>query len=156
MMRYEKEMKLPVTRWLNDRGFEVGYELMIAGYADVIGFDFAPRTSRKIPQLRRVVVVELKLRDIKGVIRQARTNKYFVGESWAAMPEDFCKRMKQEKYDKFVQEGIGLLSVNEEEVKVVIQPSGSYDFNNKRRWLQKKFWRVHRQNKRRLIKINAK
>lgn len=148
-MRYEKEMKQPVTKWLQERGFEVGYELMITGYADVIGFEFAERIGRPIPQLQRAVVVELKLWDVKGVIRQARTNKYRIGESWAAMPKDFCDKMSRVWYDRFVLEGIGLLSVDEEEeVRIVIRPSGSFAHDNKRNWLREKLWRVHRENER--------
>lgn len=148
-MRYEKEMKLPVTQWLQDRGFEVGYELMIGGYADVIGFKFAPRVDRRVPDLLEAITVELKLRDVKRVVYQARTNKYHIGDSWAAMPEDFCNHMGVCWHDVFVQEGLGLLSVNEYgEVKIVIQPSGNMTFNNRHRWLQEKFWRVHRQNER--------
>ena len=155
-MRYEKEMKMPVTRWLNSQGFEVGYELLIGGYADVIGFEFEKCIGRKIPRLKGVVVVELKLRDIKGVICQARGNKYHIGESWAAMPKDFCDRMSQVWIHKFMHEGIGLLSVNScGEVEVIIRPSAFLGFNNRGRWLQKKCWRVHRQNERKLIKINA-
>lgn len=147
-MKYEKEMKQPVTQWLQERGFEVGYELLISGYADVIGFVFAPRRGRKIPELSRAVVVELKLRDVKGVIRQARANKYQIGESWAAMPEDFCNNINRDYIDLFIQDGIGLLSVSDSgEVKAEIYPCGSFGYANGR-WLQEKFWRVHRQNER--------
>ena len=153
-MKYEKEMKQPVTQWLQDRGYEVGYELQIGNYPDVVGFKFAPRVGRRIPELLQVIVVELKLRDIKGVIYQARTNKHFIGDSWAAMPEDFCNRMNKVSYDRFVHESVGLLSVSKYgEVKVVIWPSGNMAFNSRHRWLQEKFWRVHRQNEHRR-KIN--
>lgn len=154
-MRYEKEMKLPVTQWLQDRGFEVGYELMISGYADVIGFKFAERIGRRIPELLQAVVVELKLWDVKGVICQARCNKYRIGESWAAMPKDFCDHMSKIWYDRFVHEHIGLLSVNADgEVKIVIRPSDNLAIETRgKNWLREKFWRVHRQNEK--IEYNA-
>jgi hypothetical protein len=140
-------MKLPVTQWLQDHGFEVGYELMIGGYVDVIGFKFAERIDRRIPELLQVAVVELKLRDTKGVIYQARTNKYQIGDSWAAMPKDFCDCMSGVWVDRFIHEGIGLLSVDRYgAVKIVIRPSGSLVFNNRSNWLQEKFWRVHKLN----------
>jgi len=147
-MRYEKEMKQSVTQWLHERGFEVGYELQISGFADVIGFKFGHRTGRAIPNLLQAVV-ELKLRDIKGVIRQAVSNKYNIGESWAAMPEDFCKDMKDNHKAEFTNNGIGLLSAGDE-VKVLIQPTGSLAYNIiAGNWLREKFWRVHKQNEKR-------
>lgn len=151
-MRYEKEMKQPVTKWLQERGFEAGYELMIAGYADVIGFEFAERIGRPVPKLERVMVIELKLRDIKRVFEQARTNKYHVGESWVAMPEDFCEHISPTWLDRFREKGIGLLAVGDS-VSIVFPPVGG-NSNGEAfgKWLQKKLWRVHRANEKKEVK----
>lgn len=150
-MRYEKEMKQPVTKWLQERGLEAGYELMITGYADVIGFKFAERIGKPVPKLECVIVIELKLRDIKGVFRQARTNKYRVGSSWVAMPEDFCEHISPDWLDRFREEGIGLLAVGDS-VSIVFPPfGGNSDGEAFGNWLHKKLWRVHRMNEKRKI-----
>ena len=150
-MRYEKEMREPVAKWLEHRGLEAGYELMVSGYADMLGFEFAERIGRPIPNLMRVVVIELKLRDVRGVIRQAVTNKYHIEESWTAMPEDFCLRMDGPTLDLFIEAGVGLLSVPDEswkEVKIIFFPTGGSSYGD---WLKGKLWRVHRQNERKFF-----
>lgn len=68
-----------------------------------------------------IVAVELKIRDIAEVLYQARTNRS-AHESWAAMPAEKVYRMRKASVHSFVNEGIGLLSVDGDTVRVCVEP----------------------------------
>lgn len=123
IMTNERDMRKAVHAWLSpDGSTEVIYEfLMMRGYCDMVGILFAKQTGRTIPLVKWVTAVELKLEDVAGVIRQSRGNRHSVHASFAAMPKPRCQRMQPTTVKKFLEAGIGLLSVGDD-VTVAIPP----------------------------------
>lgn len=118
-------MRPAVTAWLEASGHTVTYETMCwcMGYScDIVGARFAPRTGRAIPPVDSCIAVELKLTDIAGVIHQARSNRAAVRLSYAAMPAEFCRKMRPDSLDKFRAAGVGLLAVDGGEVTELVAP----------------------------------
>lgn len=119
-MPCERDMRPAVDAWLEARGMGVTHEKTMYHAVDVIGVLFAPRTSRRIPAVEKIVAVELKLTDVAGVIRQAVANRICSNESYAAMPGPRVKKMQGRTRDKFRKAGVGLLSVDGGKVWCVI------------------------------------
>lgn len=151
----EKEMHPFVSAWLQGRGLRVSPKehWLCGGYCDVVGYEFAARTSRAIPPLLKLIAVELKLGRINEVYKQAEYNGYAADESWAAMPEDVVAHMKERTVQMFRSNGIGLLGVSDSgritasvlpkvEVFNHVHPSDQRDRNRRRVW--KTLWRVAR------------
>jgi len=133
----EKDMREPVFEWLKSKGYDVVCEFRLGHYVDVIGCRFAERQGKKIPDLLYTVAVELKLSDVAGVVRQAHENRMYVHESWAAMPRERLDRMGDRTVKKFAYAGVGLLSVYNETVSVILPPKINYG-------LQRRLWhRLH-------------
>ena len=130
----EKELREPVTNWLQQRGYDVVTEFLIGGYVDVIGCKFGKRVGRRVPPLLHIVAVELKLSDVAGVISQARNSWPHVHESWTAMPQERIDKMLEKTLLKFKYAHVGLLSIHEGQVKVILPPKINYGF-------QKRLWR---------------
>jgi len=109
----EKQLKPVVMLWLELQGLIVPRaEIVLASYCDVMGYNFEPQIGREIPNLCRVVSVELKIWDHRGVICQCRQNRPWSTEVWAAMPKDHISRMRLKTLEMFRAEGIGLLAVD--------------------------------------------
>ena len=108
----EKVLRPVVEGWLQTRGYYVAHEIMICGYCDLVGCRWHKRIGRRIPIMSKIVTVELKIRDISGVLYQAKNNCYYVDYSYAAMPMSKCKSMRYATLYKFKEEGIGLLGIN--------------------------------------------
>jgi len=109
----EKDFQPAVEMWLKNLGYRVARECMISGYCDLIGSKWSERIGRKKPQLLETMAVELKVRDMVGVISQAKANHYQCTYSYAAMPLDFCNRMRPQSKNRFEDAGIGLIGVSE-------------------------------------------
>ena len=141
----ENDMRKPVVDWLAAKGYEDAHECYVGGhYCDVIGFRFATRAGRPVPQLRAVVCVELKMSNVQQVIRQARGNARSCNASYAAMPLDRCAKMRATTRAIFSRRGIGLLSVDGLRVAVQIPAVRLHDGREqsyKRTW-----WRWHLRN----------
>ncbi len=137
----EADMRFPIVDWLNQQGYEDAHECQMGGYCDVIGFRFARRTNRRIPQLLTVIAIELKMSNVAQVVGQAIGNLYYSNASYAAMPQERCNKMRETTKRQFLDNGIGLLSVDRNIVKVLIAPKYMNDGreqNYKRTW-----WRWH-------------
>tara|TARA_Y100000310_G_C20080301_1_gene533501 strand:- start:65 stop:511 length:447 start_codon:yes stop_codon:yes gene_type:complete len=143
----EKELRKPINNWLLENHLEDAHECLLSGYCDVLGFRFYPRIGRRIPELETVIGIELKLKDIGGVLSQARNNQYFVNASYAAMPENICKRMRQSTKEKFRIDGIGLISVNIDLNKTKIIIPAIYKSNENIHRKKRALWRWHLKNK---------
>ena len=115
----EKILRPKVEAWLKKQGFYVAHEVMLSGYVDLTGCKWAQRIGRRIPPIIELMAVELKISDIKGVLRQAKNNSYFTDYSYAAMPCEKCESMRGKTLERFENFGIGLLGVNNS-VKVII------------------------------------
>jgi hypothetical protein len=140
----ENDMRKPIVDWLAADGMEDAHECLLAGYCDVIGFRFHPRTGRPVPPLDCAVAVELKMSNVRQVIMQARWNRPYVNASFAAMPRDRCDRMRPDTLDKFRHAEVGLLAVEAGQVDVVIPAAWENDGRAARR--AKTWWRWHLRN----------
>ena len=135
----ERELRTPVHEWLSrNHGTRVIYEFLFSGYCDMVGVLFADQVGRRIPPVIRAIAVELKLADVAGVIRQAKSNRHYVHASYAAMPRWRVLKMRPATIQKFVDAGVGLLSVGTD-VDVIVVPGpplshGSSDRLRKRWW----------------------
>lgn len=122
-IKTEKEMRPIVEQWLKAHGYLVLHEtLMGAGYCDLYGVIFYERRTRAIPNVYNAIAIELKINNVADVIRQATKNRYFSELSYAAMPDWRCEKMTVKSRNNFRRNQIGLLSVNEFEVKEIIDP----------------------------------
>lgn len=123
----ENEMRPAIVNWLNRNGYYDGHELLIGGYCDVIGGKFDERVGRRKPDMGEMICVELKMRDIAGVIYQAKGNHHHCNLSYAAMPMDFCLRMMWQSHKKFSDAGVGLLGI----INGKVLPIHNSRYNNK-------------------------
>ncbi len=118
----ERDMRPAVDTWLRGQGCQVvRYEShrVGAGIVDLIGLRYAPRVGVGIPPAE-LIAVELKMSKIAEVIRQAVLNRYVHDLSWAAMPRDFCDRMRPATLSKVRTAGVGLLAVAGDQVEIVV------------------------------------
>ena len=140
--RFEADMREPVKQWLAERGFLVTVEMMVCGYADIVGGRFGARpASRRKPPLIECWVVELKLTDVAGVIEQARHNLHQSHRSFCAMPAARCDRMLPRTVDKFRAAGVGLLSVGDAIREIVPSSVG----NGSKPHIANRLWRRTRE-----------
>lgn len=118
----ERDLRPIVDRWCFDQGMFTAHEMCVCASAmcDVVGLRFSQRVSRKRPQLEFIVAIELKLDDVSGVIYQARRNSHFAHQSYAAMPEERVSRMKPGTLQVFELNGVGLMSVSDTGVQIVV------------------------------------
>lgn len=142
----ERDMRPAVTEWLRSRGYTVAYEIYICGgYCDVVGFRFAKRIGRRIPELIDCVTVELKVRDFAGVLHQGINNSY-VCPSYVAMPKSVLRTARKQTIQKFVQKGVGILSVGGSVQQLVAAYRGIGRWRQDDR-LRKKLWRHEKKAK---------
>jgi hypothetical protein len=147
-IRLEFEMRLPVARWLLSRGLSPVCEVQCLGNCDLVGVRFEEKPVRLV----EMVAVELKMRDIAGVIRQCSMHAACcVSEVWAAMLPDVAARNRT----RFVNAGIGLLSVTKAGVDVLAPAPRKADCdlspwkNAMRRRRNEHEWRMKHENMRR-------
>jgi hypothetical protein len=109
----EKELRKPIEHWLLTGGYDVVHEpYLCGGYCDIAGCKFTEQIGKKKPFLYYLIAIELKISDIPKVISQARCNLTVANESYAAMPGYICDRMRNDTFNKFKVDGIGLISVS--------------------------------------------
>ena len=120
-MQTEKGMRPIVEYWLQGRGYYVAHEVMVCGYCDLIGCLWKKRDGRRIPTMLEIMTVELKIKDIKGVLAQAVANCRYAEYSYAAMPIQKCESMRFTTKQRFEKRGVGLLSVSHC-VEIIVAP----------------------------------
>ena len=127
-VRIENDMRPAVVKWIRNSGYVCdGRECLLGWYCDVVGWKFAPRNGRRIPELRSLVAVELKLSRISEAVDQASVYRGYATETWVAMPERTCERMTEKSRAKFHEHGCGLLSVSDTgEVVEAIAPRAGH------------------------------
>lgn len=121
----EFDLRKPVCRWLLERGLSPVLECQSLNNCDVVGVKFIERPL----QLVEMVAVELKLKDLAGVLRQCERNDYHSTETWAAMPLEFARKHRE----SFVQRGYGLVGINGESCVELVQPI-RHEARNLTRW----------------------
>ena len=107
----ERDLRPAVHAWLRSQGYTVIYEFLMCGYCDMVGVRFDERVGRAVPRAIDAMAVELKLRDVTGVIAQAEANRAVVRVSYAAMPAETVAKMPHRTLERFRQAGVGLLAV---------------------------------------------
>lgn len=136
----ESDMRPAIIDWLNARRCKVLHECVAMGNCDVVGVRFAERHGRRIPPLENLITIELKMRDVAGVIRQAEKHVGVANGSFAAMPLERCQRMRDSTRERFWQAGVGLLAVDAWGARVIVLAAERCPLQMRRR-LQKAFWR---------------
>lgn len=154
MFKLEKELRPLVTAWLEAHEMHAIDEFcMDCSIVDLVGVKFGPRPTRRIPTIERFIAVELKLHDVATVVHQAFGNRYYVHETFAAMPAERIERMKPGTLDKFSDRGIGLLAVSRE-VEVVLPPACQAppicEEEGERDWMRRYVDKLHKRLWRRL------
>lgn len=114
----EKEMRPWIVGWLKDGGYDAAHECYSFWNCDVVGYRFVEQEGRRVPDLERVICIELKRIDFNGVINQCLWHRLRGNEVYAAMPSDVVERAKFTTHARFIETGIGLLSVSPEEVLI--------------------------------------
>jgi len=89
----------------------------------MVSVAYGDRVGRKIPPVKTLVGIELKISDIVGVLKQCENLKWWCHAVYAAMPSEAVDRMKAETKTRFQLLGIGLLSVESKKVYTEITPS---------------------------------
>jgi len=138
----ENDLRPKIVKWLHSIGYEDAHECYTFNYCDVVGFKFCNRKGRKIPELKSIVTIELKINDIKGVMSQCRSHRKKSNYVYAAMPDEKVEKMKYETIRKFQEQGIGLISVGNW-VKIRVE-SLSYLVELSK--YKKILWRWHKNN----------
>jgi hypothetical protein len=102
---YEFELVEPVISYLKDKAFSVCREIRI-GFcrADIVAYDS-----------RTVIAVELKLRDWKKALIQARNYQLGAEYVYVAFPLEKSYYVLKKVKSELEREGIGLLGVNDEQ-----------------------------------------
>ncbi len=80
------------------------------------------RVIKWLPLHQDIVTVELKLRDISGVIHQASSNCTMSTESYIGLPASVCNRLRDKRLTEISDKGLGLLLVSNSGCEVVIKP----------------------------------
>ncbi len=122
---YERELYIPVIRWLDEAGFLWAKHVCTPAYwqCDIAAARFAKRVGCKIPALLESMMIELKLNDTATALRQAAHYSNFVNLVFVAMPVSKCEAMKDKTLTQFEQSGIGLLGVTAETVREFVAPA---------------------------------
>lgn len=119
----ERDMRPAVDAWLRARGMtDTLWESFLFQNADLVGVRFARREGLAIPPIDLVIVVELKMHDVAGVLRQCHKQRHYPAEVYAAMPRERVVIMRPATLSRFRTVGSGLLSVDGDEVQVMIEP----------------------------------
>ena len=149
----ENDMRPAIVNWLNRNNYYDAHECMISGYCDVIGCLWGDRIGRKPPTLLEMVCIELKMRDIGDVISQAQSNHYHANLSYCAMPIDICTVMRPQSILKFSHAGVGLLSVDNESIKIIIY--SNYKNKPPHEIFRKRLWAFKLRDEKRVTRLPA-
>lgn len=100
--RLEAELLDPVSRWLEEAGFEVRTEVpILARRADVLGV-----------RPDGLAAIEMKMRDWSGALQQAIAYQVAADWAWVAMPLAAASSAYRARW-RFEAEGVGLLAVDD-------------------------------------------
>lgn len=106
----EFDLRKPVASWMYSRDLIPIIELYSLNNCDMAGVKFSVKPIR----VDYLIAVELKLKAVAEVIRQATEHRGLVSECWVAMPP-----ISRKCTEKIVAAGLGLLEVDGEYVRVV-------------------------------------
>jgi len=103
---FERDMRRPVCLWLHERGYTPLLECWTYNNCDIAGVTFTGSPRR----IDRVAVVELKLRDVAGVLRQCERHIAcgYANVVYAALPCGCATRA----VDVLARANIGVLEVD--------------------------------------------
>lgn len=133
----EFDLRIPVANWMLQRGLIPILEMYSLNSCDLVGFEFHGRS------IKRMVAVELKLKNVAEVIRQCQRHLSKATEVWAALPPFNWHNLDVERLH-----GVGLLEVRDAKVTELIRPVINEERNLKRwmntAWRRRKeyLWRM--------------
>ncbi len=111
--RRESELAEPLTRWLEEAGFDVRQEVEILGRrADLLG-----------SRADGLAAIEMKMHDWSQALRQALAYQLAADRSWVAMPLGGASRAYRHRW-KFEAQNVGLLAVDDAGVVRAPIPAG--------------------------------
>jgi hypothetical protein len=103
------------------------------------------RVNGWMPLQRRLVAVELKLKNIDEAFHQARSHLGFTPESYVGLPKSLAERTAGGPWaEHFRSEGVGLLAVDRAECRVLIRSAKRHDRIDQavQMYVVEKFWRT--------------
>lgn len=107
---------------------------------------FKSRNSWK-PLHQRILSIELKLSQIRGVVDQAMSNRCFSSESYIALPADVSGKIRSSVREYCVEQGIGILSVSTASCEVIVQSRQMQVDEALQLHLVDRFWRDVKRDK---------
>ena len=113
----EFDLRKPVCLWLDSLGYTPLLECWSCNQCDIVGVKFGDKV------LTDVVCVELKLRDVAGVVRQLDSHVFRSRLTYAAFPAAIAGRVAD---GHFRATSHGLLSVDSVDV-VILKESSEHD-----------------------------
>jgi hypothetical protein len=127
---HEFTMRRPAARWLLSRGYSPVLECQSLRNCDLVGVKFEQHPIRLV----EMISLELKRKDVAGVLSQCRSHLHFATETWAGLPLAIGRR----NAEKFASIGIGVLGFDGDAVCVVVS-AARHEGRDLSRW--KSFWR---------------
>lgn len=101
-----------------------------------------------LPMHRRLVAVELKLRDISTVFAQARQNQEFASESFVALPQARAEQLLEDDWAaEFEVCGIGLIGVRESGCQLLLSTAPDSISESTQTYVVDRLWRATRTSK---------
>jgi hypothetical protein len=93
-------------------------KLVKLGYIEENNGEYIIR-KKYTPSSSNIISIELKLKDWKGAVNQAIRYKEYSYQSYVALLEEYVKNVDLELFKEY---NIGLISVNDESAKVILEP----------------------------------
>ena len=111
----EREMRPAVMDWCKLQGLIPVCEVFVGSHtADIVAVQFEERVGRRVPKVKLLVGIELKLTDYTGVTRQCVDLSKWCHMVHAVIPEVNIRKMQAKVLDRFVENKIGLLPFTSE------------------------------------------
>ena len=143
-------MRPVVFDWCKANGLIPVCEVNVKSHmADMIAVDYHPRIGKKVPTVRELVGIELKLSDVKGVLHQCSNLKSWCHRVYAVMPRTKCLKLKPDSLTEFTKLGIGLLMHDETKLEELLAPMPLTPtiYKDWYEYFQKNLWRRIRAGK---------
>ncbi len=146
----EREMRPVVFEWCKSQNLIPVCEVLVQSHmADIVAVSYHPRVGNRVPVVKELVGLELKLSDTKGVLRQCSNLKYWCHRVYAVMPRSKCLRIRPDNLAEFTKSGVGLLMHDETKLEELLAPElvtpTAYKSNFEA--FQKNLWRRIRSGK---------
>lgn len=135
----EFDLRKPVIEFFERKGYICLVECYLCGgFCDIVALKYFERVGRKIPDIKFLLAVELKISNIASVVRQAEKNIYRSNASFIAIPKERFMKLRESSLNRIKNLGLGVITIDGNSVKVKVLPKASKPKLTKR--LKKKLW----------------